>query len=65
MKASPLGRADDRPRIHIWPHPEGAAWSRGPNGHRSLGETPGDALDKALAALSRPGAYVVIGEPQP
>jgi len=59
-----MKNADARPRVHIWPVGEQAAWSVGPNGHRMRGETPGAALDHALAALARPhGGVVVIVEP--
>lgn len=57
-----MKQADNRPRIHIWPHGDSVAWSIGPNGHRSRGETPGHALDLALAAINPRKGYVVIGE---
>lgn len=61
-----MKHADSRPRIHIWKVGEAAAWSVGPNGHRSRGETPGAALDQELACLSRPrGGVVIIVEPAP
>lgn len=58
-----MTRADSRPRVHIWPLGPAAAWSIGPGGHRSRGETPGQALDQALASLDRRKGVVVILEP--
>lgn len=45
-----LTNADSRPRVHIWPHVRGAAWSIGPTGLQTLVESsPGAALDNAIA----------------
>lgn len=65
-----LARADGRPRVHIWPHSahyaEGAcAWSFGPTGRQTEADSPGHALNAAMAALDRRGELVVIVEPVP
>lgn len=63
-RPGPMGHADGRPRIHIWPHANGAAWSIGPTGIRIVQSSPGAALDAAIARSNfnpRDG-YVVIGE---
>lgn len=60
-----MTRADNRPRIHIWPHPAGFAWSVGPHGIRTPCGTPGTALNGALAAVDADSGYVVIGEIAP
>lgn len=57
-----MTRADARPRIHIWPEGEFAAWSAGPTGSRIVKPTPGAALDHALDVLGRPAGAVVILE---
>jgi hypothetical protein len=52
--AGPLGRADVRPRIHLWPDSPGWRWSRGPVGARSRPfPTPGQALDGALDEIGQ------------
>lgn len=65
MTREALGHADNRPRIHIWPHPSGAAWSLGPRGPRTFAPTPGGALSGALALVDPGKGYVVIGEVTP
>lgn len=57
--------ADNRPRIHIWPAGDQAAWSDGPRGARKPASTPGAALDEAIAAMAPRQGYVVIGEFMP
>lgn len=65
MKRSPLGGADDRPRIHLWPHADGVAWSHGPTGLRHARGDHGAALNSALAVTPARGGVVVIIEPHP
>lgn len=65
--------ADNRPRVHIWPHSKlysgdtgrACAWSFSATGRREEADTAGQALDAALAALGRRGEVVVIVEPLP
>lgn len=65
MNRNPLGQADSRPRIHIWPHLQGAAWSVGPTGLRTAHSDPGAALNSAIAETDVRRGYVVIGEVSP
>jgi len=58
----PRRGADGRPRIHIWPHAQGAAWSHGPIGLRHALPSAGAALDDALAAVGAHRGVVVIIE---
>ncbi len=60
-----LGHADNRPRIHIWPHLQGAAWSKGPLGPRTARSDPGAALNSAIAETDIRRGVVVIIEPAP
>lgn len=58
-----MTQADSRPRIHVWPQRSGFAWSIGPTGRQAPAETPGAAVDAALAALGGKAdrGFVVIG----
>lgn len=60
-----LSRADNRPRIHIWPTCAGFYhWSIGVTGLRHAdAETPGRAIDAAIKHLGGPRPTVVIIEP--
>ncbi len=58
---SKLGRADGRPRIHIWPARYGdASWSIGPCGKKWASTSPGGALDVALVHIGTQAAVVII-----
>lgn len=49
---APLGQADQRPRVHVWPQEGGFAWSIGPAGRRSHSHpSPGRAINEALEHL--------------
>lgn len=62
---SPLGHADDRPRVHIWPGADGHRISFGPVATRSrqAWPTPGAALDAAFMHLGAQVPAVAIVEP--
>ncbi len=66
MSRSLLGRADARPRIHIWQHPTigTARWSIGPMGCRCRENHPtvGAAVDDALrvAGVPKSGAVIIL-----
>lgn len=67
----PLAGADSRPRIHLWPQPDGSyRWSEGPTGRLERAQTgsAGLALHDALAAMPddslRDGAVIIL-EPRP
>lgn len=64
-----MTRADTRPRVHLWPSRHaGWAWSIGPCGRQNDWgtETPGHALNLALASLSGSliNGAVIIVEPE-
>lgn len=65
-----MTRADNRPRVHIWPCREeveapACRWSIGPCGLQMEADTAGEALDAALRHLGRRSEVVVILEPLP
>lgn len=58
--------ADARPRVHIWPQPNGHFhWSIGATGMREhpASNTVGAAVDGALSHLNKRRGVVVIVEP--
>jgi hypothetical protein len=58
-----MRRADNRPRIHLWPRRDGWDWSIGPVGRRKPAATPGAGLDAALEQmdfLANGGAVVIV-----
>lgn len=57
-------RADDRPRVHIWPTPAGANYAFGPTGQRFVQLSVGNALESAIDRLgdAASGGVVVIVE---
>ncbi len=58
-----MTRADNRPRIHLWPLPGAWQWSLGPVAARYSAPDAGEALNHALAALegrSRKGVVVIV-----
>lgn len=55
-----LGRADGRPRVHIWPAREGVTYSHGPTGSRMKAASAGAAVDLALAQLCADSAVVIV-----
>lgn len=59
-RPSPLGTADRRPRIHIWPRREGADFSFGPCGARSEFPTIGRAVEVALAAVNHAPSVIIF-----
>lgn len=66
MKRNPLGRADDRPRIHVWQHHLAAdfRFSFGPLGNRSQQhfKSIGDAVGGAEMHNGgfRKGAVIIV-----
>ncbi|AHE56049.1 hypothetical protein [Sphingomonas sanxanigenens] len=63
MKHHIRERADARPRIYIRPCTPAPAhcWSLAPGAVPKLAETPGAALDAALAAIGGGEAVVIVG----
>lgn len=63
MAKRPLQNADDRPRIYLSPCTPApyASWRLAPGAVPRLGDTPGAALDAALAYVG-PGPAVIIWE---
>jgi hypothetical protein len=57
-RPAPTG-ADRRPRIHIWPKQEGAAFSIGPCGMQRDQPTIGRAVDLALASIGHVPAVII------
>ena len=69
MAKAELGRADNRPRIHIWPMDEKrrTSFSFGPAGSRFHGDpldSVGTVLDEALDRVDASKGVVVILEPR-
>lgn len=65
-EAVPVTRADNRPRVHLWPADRGFRWSYGPQPRPTPPQlSAGAALDRALADLGQQGrrGVVVIVEP--
>lgn len=60
-----FSRADERPRIHVWPQRSGFAWSIGPRGVQHATASAGAAVDAALMELAgqaKSGAVVIVEE---
>jgi hypothetical protein len=55
-KPGPMGGADRRPRIHLWPSRVGAAWAIGP---RSSSLSAGEALEAALDCIEHRAAVII------
>jgi hypothetical protein len=56
--------ADSRPRIHIFPQPDGGfSWSIGATGWRDRARTAGQAIDTALGHIDKLKGAVIILEP--
>lgn len=62
--AGPMGGADARPRIYLWPMRGGAYWALHPTGARHSKLSVGEALEAALDAVDHQSA-VIIYEAQP
>ncbi|MCP4619946.1 MAG: hypothetical protein GY844_26350 [Bradyrhizobium sp.] len=61
-----LARADNRPRIHLWPLSGAWHWAFGPTAARYPAPTAGAGVDEALASLegrARAGVVVIIEPP--
>lgn len=60
-----MARADSRPRVHLWPRPDGADWSLSPTATHQPASDHGAALNLALEQLGKRAAMgaVVIIEP--
>jgi hypothetical protein len=60
-----MKHADNRPRVHLWPHPNGIQWTFGPCATPNPAVDHGDALNRALERLGPRAAkgVVVIVEP--
>jgi hypothetical protein len=58
-RPGPMGSADARPRIHIWPTRVGAYWALSPNGHRTSELSAGEALEAALDAIDHRSAVII------
>lgn len=56
----PIGGADSRPRIHIWPGPAGAHFAFGPTGVKQSRMSIGEAVEAALDQVEHRAAVIIF-----
>lgn len=55
-----LGRADNRPRVHVWMVPAGAVWSQHTTGPRQSALSIGEAVEAALDTVEHRSAVIIF-----
>lgn len=59
MKPPITHRADERPRIHIWPHGSGARFRHGVSGMLHEAHSISEAVERAVAAIDGRDAVII------